>query len=272
MKTLLLTTTALILAGEAMAADMPLKARPAPLAFSWTGFSAGVHLGTDWGRASFRDPNADAATLIAPAGGTINDLEHTGVLGGVQLGYDYQFAPHWVVGVGGDFSWTNLEGQVDDPFFGGKSPILGVSPMPITAKTDWVASMTARFGYAFDRFLVYTKGGVAWSHNTYGVQNHVGWGNPGFICISGATPIACNPTGTDTRTGVTVGVGGEWAFADHWAAGIEYDHYDFGRTNVILTDPNVFLFAGVSQSAPISIKQTIETAKFTLSYRFDPRW
>jgi len=269
MKTLLLSTTALIFAGQSMAADMPLKAPPAPLAFSWTGFSAGVHLGADWGRASFQDPNG----LIAPPGGTINDLEHTGVLGGIQLGYDYQFAPHWVVGVGGDFSWTNLEGQVIDPFFGGKSPVPFSSPMPITAKTDWIASATARFGYAFDRFLVYAKGGVAWSHNTYGVQNHVGWGAPvGNICFGGGTLIPCNPTGTNTRAGVAVGVGGEWAFADHWAAGFEYDHYDFGRTNVILTDPNVFVVAGISQSAPISIKQTIETAKFTLSYRFDPRW
>lgn len=280
MKRLLLASTALAIAAPAMAADlrMPVKAAPmAPVpapAFSWTGCYVGGHIGAGWGRATFSDPNAPANTLIAPAGGFIDVDEGPSFLGGAQVGCDYQFAAHWVIGLGGDFSWTRMDGQVNDPFFGGKfgGALLFTGPMPITAETDWFASATARLGYAFDRVLIYGKGGAAWSHNTYGVQNHVGWGNPGNICISAATPIACNPTGTSTPTGYTVGVGAEWAFAGNWTAGIEFDHYGFGTKTVTLTDPNVFVVPGLSQSAPINIKQNIEAAKVTLSYRFGPHF
>ncbi len=275
MKHLLLATTALVIGGHASAADMrlPVKAPvvAAPVAYSWTGCSVGGHIGAGWGEATFSDPNANQS-LIAPPGGVIDDTERSAFLGGAQVGCDYQFASHWVIGAGGDFSWTHIDGQVNDPFFGGKNGglFLGTGPMPLTAETDWVASATVRVGYAFDRVLLYGKGGAAWSHNSYGVQNHIGWGNPGNICVSGATPIACNPTGSNTPTGFAVGLGAEWAFAGNWTAGLEFDHYGFGTKSVTLTDPNVFVFPGVSQSAPINSQQRIEAANVTLSYRFGP--
>jgi outer membrane immunogenic protein len=34
------------------------------------------------------------------------------------------------------------------------------------------------------------------------------------------------------RTGFVVGVGVEWGFAPNWSAKLEYDHLDFGSTNV----------------------------------------
>ncbi len=276
MKRVLLATTALVMAGPAFAADMrmPVKAPAvaAPPAYSWTGWSVGGHIGAGWGQSTWSDPNGPTNSLVAPPGAEIADPEGGAFLGGVQAGYDYEFASHWLVGAGGDFSWTHIDGQVIDPFFGGKNggPLIGTGPMPLTAETDWVASATARVGYAFDRVLLYGKGGAAWSHDTYGVQNHLGWGNPGAICLSGPTPIACNPTGSSTRTGYTVGVGAEWAFAGNWSAGLEFDHYGFGSQSIILTDPNVAAFAGISPSAPINIKQRIEAAKVTLSYRFGP--
>ncbi len=267
MKRLLLATTAVVIGGQAYAADLrlPVKAPPAPApAYSWTGCSVGVHVGAGWAPSSWSDANA-TTQLIAPPGGVIDNLDRTGVLGGVQVGCDYQFASHWVAGIGGDFSWANIEGQATDPFFGGKFG----GPLTLSQKTDQIATATARLGYAFDRLLLYGKGGAAWSHNTYGVQNSLFWGSPfSTVCFVG-TFIACNPTGTDTRAGWTVGLGFEWAFAGNWTAGVEFDHYDFGRKNVTLTDPNVFTVPGfVTASAPVSVKQTANAAKVTLSYRF----
>jgi outer membrane immunogenic protein len=264
MKQLLLATTAVIIGGQAFAADMrlPVKAPPAPPpAYSWTGCSVGVHLGAGWGRSSFSDPNAPLTTQFATPGGVVDDLERTSVLGGAQVGCDYQFASHWVIGAAGDFSWTDIEGQATDPFFAGKNG----GPILLNAKTDWFASATARVGYAFDRLLIYAKGGAAWSHDTYSIQNTISWGAPNpNICAAGGVAVACNATGTVTRSGWTVGLGFEWAFARNWTTGIEFDHYDFGTENVLLFEPN----AGTS--APISIKQTIDAAKVTLNYRFGP--
>jgi outer membrane immunogenic protein len=267
MKQLLLATTALVMGGQAFAADMrmPVKAPPPPPpAYSWTGCSIGGHVGAGWGRASFTDPNASTFPLIERTGDVIDDLERTGALGGVQAGCDYQFASHWVVGVGGDFSWANIQGQATDPFFVGKFG----GPITLTAKTDWLASATARVGYGFDRFLLYARGGFAWSHDSYGVHNTLFWGNPPNTCAVGITSVGCNATGTATRTGYAVGLGFEWAFVGNWTAGVEFDHYGFGTKSVILTDPNVMVTPFNAQSAPINIKQNIETAKITLSYRF----
>ncbi len=272
MKRLLLATTAVMIGGQACGADLrlPVKAPAAPVsAFSWTGCSLGVHVGAGWGRSTFSDPNSPNF-LIAPPGGEIEVDQGSGALGGVHVGCDYQFASHWVAGIGGDFSWANIEGHATDPFFGGKFN----APITLTAKTDSVATATARLGYAFDRLMFYGKGGAAWSRNTYGVQNAVSWGGPfPNVCVvpSGLAFvfIACNPSGTDTRAGWTVGLGFEWAFAGNWTAGVEFDHYDFGTRTVTLTDPNVFVTPGFnSTSAPLNIRQTMDTAKVTLSYRF----
>ena len=275
MKRLLLASTALAIAAPAMAADlrMPVKAAPmAPVpapAFSWTGCYVGGHIGAGWGRATLSDPNAKGTfPILNPPGGTIDDLEKTNVLGGAQVGCDYQFDPHWVIGAGGDFSWTNIEGQATDPFFGGKP--FGTGPIPIDAKTDWLASATARVGYAFDRVLLYAKGGAAWSHDKYNVQNGLFWGSPANLCVANTISVGCNANGSATRTGWVVGLGVEWAFAGNWTAGIEFDHYDFGTSSIALTDPNVS--PPSSPSAPINIKQTNDAAKVTLNYRFGPHW
>lgn len=64
MKSRLLGSIALpaILAGPAMAADLPVKARPLPPAsvFNWTGFYAGANVGRAWG-------HADPTTIVSCA-------------------------------------------------------------------------------------------------------------------------------------------------------------------------------------------------------------
>jgi outer membrane immunogenic protein len=55
-----------------------------------------------------------------------------------------------VVGLEGDFSWTGLKGSGTDS--------IGDT---IAAKTDWTSTVTGRVGAAFDRLLVYGKGGLA---------------------------------------------------------------------------------------------------------------
>lgn len=113
--------------------------------------------------------------------------------------------------------------------------------------------------------MLYGKGGVAWEHSTDSIQNLSDWGTPGFFCAVGGAFAACNPSGTDTAIGWTAGVGVTWAFANYWSAGIEYDHYGFGRHTVSLTDTNV---AFGSPSAPITVGQQIDVVKLMLDYHF----
>src|ERR1700742_5353039 len=107
MKRLLLATAALIVcAGAASAAA--LAARPytkapaytAPEAvYNWTGFYIGGHVGGAFpGNNSFESSDGR-------------------FLGGVQGGFDYQFAPNWVGGVEAQYSWlgSNNNGGASFP-------------------------------------------------------------------------------------------------------------------------------------------------------------
>src|ERR1700733_3554272 len=66
-------------------------------------------------------------------------------------------------------------------------------------------------------------------------------------------------TGSETRGGWTVGVGGEYAFTD-WLTGFaEYDYYDFGTT----TDT----FTGALGTGTSNIKQTVSVAKGGINFK-----
>ena len=269
MKKLLLVSVSALALGviaPANAADMPVKARPMPMVapvFSWTGCYAGAHVGAGWGRNDISEPTNPDFQTFAPANSPIGVDSGAGLLGGVQVGCDYQFATSWVVGLRGDFSWANISGQADDPFFAGKSG----GPITLTAKTDWIASAEARIGYVWDRWMLYGVGGPAWAHNKYVIQNLTFFGNPVNFCVGGGTAIGCNPAGSDTRLGWTLGIGLEWAFAKSWTAGLEYAHYDFGSRSVTLTDYHGDPLTNIA-SGPVDVKQQIDTVKLSINYHF----
>jgi outer membrane immunogenic protein len=254
MKNFLLASTAILCSGTAFGSDLPPRvsskaamayaAAPAP--FSWTGCYAGAHAGAGWSRTNFSDPNPG---IIAPLGQLVDVKSGAGLLGGGQIGCDYQFASHWVAGLAGDFSWANIQGQTDDPFFGGKNT---GSALTLHSRTDFFASTTGRIGYAWDRYLVYAKGGVAWSHNNYDANN--------FFC--GIFIGGCYANASDTQIGWTAGGGIEWGFTPNWSVLAEYDHYGFGTKNLTFFD-TVHGFTFV-----FGVKQDIDVVKVGINYRF----
>ena len=105
-------------AGLAVAADLPVKARPQPVVAapvsSWTGCYIGGHAGYSWSR--FTDNSlpyavATAANPVAAAGdpiveGYAGGYRTDGFAGGLQGGCDKQFGQA-VFGVVIDYSWTS---------------------------------------------------------------------------------------------------------------------------------------------------------------------
>ena len=88
--------------GVARAADLPLKAAPAPV-YSWTGFYVGLNGG--YGLAE--DPFSQTLTgggLTESSSINSRVTPNGGIFGG-QLGYNYQ-SGHAVFGVEGDFQWS----------------------------------------------------------------------------------------------------------------------------------------------------------------------
>jgi outer membrane immunogenic protein len=91
-----------------------------------------------------------------------------------------------------------------------------------TLNSRWVTTATAKLGCAWDRVLLYGKGGGAW----------VGANNP-KLTVNGA-PVTLSSS-TTNNFGWTAGIGIEWAFAGNWSARAEYDF--IGLQNQSLTVP-----------------------------------
>ena len=230
----LVVVAGLFAAGAAFAADLPVKApyrAPPPVAaFSWTGCYVGGNVGGLWARKDWTN------AVGTPLGGHDAD----GWLGGVQAGCNYQVGG-WVFGIQGDYDWTNAKGSSPNPVIIGDSDETRIKSL---------ASVTGRIGYAWDRLLVYVKGGGAWERNDYRV----------FVTATGATVF----TGRDTRSGWTVGGGAEYAF-NNWLSGFaEYDYYDFGTRGVGFFDANGGFFGTAN------IREHKHVAKVGLNLRWGP--
>ena len=210
----------------------------APIAFyDWTGCYIGGHLG-----GAFRSD-----TITNRLGASTN-RNSSSFVGGGQIGCDYQFAPGWVLGAEGRAAGTWLNESHASTV---RNTTTGVTlPSQFTVNNDFLASITARFGYSFiDRWLFYAKGGAA--STTENVDD-------AFTTVLGK---AVDPFTSTARTGWTTGTGVEWAFARNWSATFEYDYYDFGSKGLTLTDQNVTVTIS-------SLKDTIHTVTASVNYRF----
>src|SRR5260370_8845843 len=160
---------AAIMAGPAVAADMPLEAAtPFAGRFNWTGCYLGGHLGGGFGRKDITDPVQLVQDSFLGAGSTTGvttvSPSPRGIVIGGQIGCDYQFAPTWVVGVEGAVSGLNMKGSRAFGLPLG-NPDTGIAK----ASTDFLPSVTVRLGYAVDNVLLYGKGGVALAGHKYNV-------------------------------------------------------------------------------------------------------
>jgi outer membrane immunogenic protein len=221
----------LVAFGSAQAADLPARPMPAPMApvayappvYNWTGFYIGGNIGGGFAESEWTDP---------VSGGT-NSFRKNGFIGGVQIGYNAQY--NWLVlGAEGDFDWTGLKG--------GSRDSIGDQ---IGTKTEWTSTLTGRIGAAFDRLLVYGKGGVAFAHD-----------HNTFTDFLGASSASVNTN----RTGWTAGAGVEYALAQNWTAKLEYDYLGFGKETLNFSTPNIIY------ASPASLN--IQEIKAGINYKF----
>jgi outer membrane immunogenic protein len=234
MKKFLLGTVALIALGAtvpALAADLAArpytKAPPAVYApiYNWTGFYIGGHIG-----GAFSGDNGFA--------GTTNGSDDGRFLGGLQIGADYQFAPNWVIGIEAQWSW--LGNNNNGVAFGG--------PGGFVYNNDQrgLGSVTGRIGYTWGPALLYVKGGYAYSDYDDSLTS---FGAPTAFALDGSH-----------HDGYTVGAGLEYMFAQNWSGKIEYQYYDFGKTNFVA--PVVLNGFGSSRNDE-------HTVKAGINYRFN---
>jgi outer membrane immunogenic protein len=229
-------------AGSATAADLGTSSLykpppPPPPMFSWTGCYVGANVG---GGSAAKSANDAAGAVTGVSGADLGSHTASGVIGGGQVGCDYQ-AGAWVFGVQGMFGRSGIEGSNTDPS----------GLFAINSRIRSFATVTGRLGYAAaPTMLVYAKGGGAWVRDNYTLTDVTG---------TTLTAASTNPSGW------TIGGGIEWAVAGNWTAFAEYNYLDFGTRGVSFTSNTSGL------TFPINIKQNINSFSFGINYRFGPR-
>jgi outer membrane immunogenic protein len=233
-----------------LAADMAVKAPPQPPApvYSWTGFYVGGNAGYGWGQSS----NAFNAFAPTGAGSTIcqGDLSAFGALcvngsetnslkgaiGGLQAGYNFQ-SGKFLAGVEADFQMSNQNGGGS---FTTSLLLLGPGIETQTGtdseRISWFGTVRGRLGITFDRWLVYSTGGLAYGRVTNSGSATV----TGYFCPINPPPTltACplsSWSGSSINAGWTVGGGIEAALSNSWSVKAEYLYVDLGTVNTNFT-------------------------------------
>jgi len=230
---------AVLTTATAFAADLgvPFKAVPVAPPFTWTSCYAGVQVGGGFGQTTLNDSfGTIAATGVV--GFTSANAGIDGYLFGGQIGCDLQFAYNWVVGFEGSAGWGNISGNTNVAIPG--------DSVNFTENTDLLTSVTARVGYAWNDWLLYAKGGAAWTGNRYSASD-----TAGVFAFDGL----------ETRLGWTAGAGIEWAFSPTWSVKLEYDYYGFGTRSVTFIDNTISMTSGL-----VNINQNVQIVKLGLNF------
>jgi outer membrane immunogenic protein len=245
-------------AGPAMAADMALKAPPvAAPAYSWTGFYVGANIGYSWGKgdSNYTDPRFAIVGLPTSFSQSEN-LD--GLIGGVQIGYNWQANNTWIFGIEADFQGSGEKGSssLSDPYVITSDPFINQT---FNAKILWFGTVRGRVGVLVNpTLLLYGTGGLA-----YGRISGSGTVTDTFPACS---PAICNWAygNSATNIGWTLGAGVEGAIPNtsDWTWKVEYLYIDFGSVNGSGFDPDF------SSTYTWSAKVTDNIVRVGLNYRF----
>jgi outer membrane immunogenic protein len=157
----------------------------------------------------------------------------TGPFAGGFVGGNYQF-DRLVLGVEGDWQWSNLTGNNQSLAPLGAIGALPAGPFTVSTTTKDYGSIRGRLGVAFDGFLVFGTGGWA-------------AGNPSTaFALTGAAPFV---TTGGKSNGWTAGVGVEYAITDAILGRIEYRYTNLEALRFVNAAANS---ADAGTRAPIS--------------------
>ena len=228
-------------ASQASAADLPRKAPayvPPPPPPTWTGCYIGANVGGIRGRFE----------LEGPFGGEASRTGDWGFAGGLQIGCDYQFAgTGFVVGFRNMFDGTT--NNRDRNFT--VTTVDGTATGTAEFHNRWFDALTGRVGYSWGPGLLYFQGGAVWSR----VEADITVVTPAAVTVGSFS---------DTKTGWTVGLGGEYKFAPNWSVFLEGNYYDFGSRDRVVFTPDAACVAGCLFSG----KTTAASVLVGVNYRF----
>jgi outer membrane immunogenic protein len=216
-------------ASPAIATDLPTKGpvytkAPAAALFNWTGWYGGFNYGTGVAHTRGRSTGVIGSFDRADSGYSV----------GVQVGYNWQYHPHWAASLEADINWLGIDRYRQD---WNEVVAFGV-------ETDWYATLRVRLGYTSSPSLFYVTGGGAWVK----VENRAD-------IIGGV-----QASRSETASGWAGGWGIETVLGGNWTAKAEYLYIDAGDQDVV--NPNI------ATGLPTHFDNRFHVFRKGLNYRF----
>jgi outer membrane immunogenic protein len=194
----------------------------------WTGFYVGAHAGYRWVDETL---TANPFSFERRPGRPFNiparseAFSRDGAIFGLQGGYNYRFAPTWLLGIEADISWGR--NSTTHSF----STTDGFTTLTLTRTSTFrlgpQGSVRGRFGSVNGPWLIYGTGGASFVSAEWAES----W-SPIIPLVSPPVPFAVSSS--KTLTGWTLGFGVEHMFAPRWLVRLEYLYTDYGSFSVPL--------------------------------------
>ena len=274
-------------------------AAPPPPAVTWSGYYIGGNIGYGWGDAS-TDIATNWSDFTFPglpgvpnsyALSTAHTQKLNGVIGGGQVGFNYQYGPKWVFGVEADFQGTDqrrsetldvafkstiCNGSPGGGLCNSHAPFSGSSVTSYEARIDWFGTLRGRVGWLVtDQTLLYGTGGLAYGHvsvsGNYSLSAIVFTGVDTFGPGTGAF------SASKTTFGFAVGGGIEGKFAawlpQNWTWRLEYLYLDLGSldasTSFVAASSNPTVYTSLTGTTTVHTHFTDNIVRFGLNYEFE---
>ncbi len=234
-----LATCTAALAGD-VPPNLPVKAPPtyvtkapqppAANGYDWNGWYVGAHVGVTTGSSiwSATQPGAPALNGSFDLPYHFDFMAGTGsYVAGLQGGYNHVFKSQWMLGFETDFTFPNSDVLVPFSVRGSQtitSPFTG--QVTYGEAVAYYGTARARFGYAFDHFLLYGTGGLAWTFDQV-TRTQIAGVPAGGLATPGSVDLV-----QPWRLGWAAGAGVEIPVTANWSAKAEYLWTGFGRQSV----------------------------------------
>lgn len=234
------------------------KAPPPAVVDLWTGFYVGGSIGYGWGRwdsySNQRVFNFESNTASPNV---------RGVTAGIQAGYNWRFAPQWLVGIETEIvdplkagqSWTDPGAPESECCFDFVPRPGGPASLTHEWKLRWFGTVRARLGVLpVENWLLYATGGLAYGESSY----QFAFSQPG----AAPAPTWYNLTTRPSHVGYAVGVGAETKLGGNWSVKFEYLYLDLGKAYVDTFDIDGFPFH-------VDYRLRSHIARIGVNYKFD---
>lgn len=251
-----------------LASDVPVPTYTKSLViasgYNWSGFYIGGDIGGAFQRGS--------GTSNFFESGDVNNVQRQSaggdsVIGGFHAGYNWQFAPTWVVGIEGDWQWSASRSSAcrQTSISSEACNDNGFGFVTINSDTRSIGTARARFGWTADRVMIYGTGGVAFTD----VRTSLG-----VSCLNGcgasSESIVTAASSSTVKTGWVAGAGIEWMLSSNWIGRAEYLHVGIGSLSNTLNLPSDNCFFGGPCGVSWTRDLRYDIVRAGISYKFTP--